>query len=191
MSPKLDKFLCEAFPKIFVERKLTPQKSCMGRGFECGDGWFPLIYQLCRNIQRHIDWNNEYVLSDDTNKLGLEKKKRKKTDRQLIPQFVALQVKEKFGALCIYHQGGDEYCRGLVDMAASVSWFICEVCGTGGPINVGHTKGWIQSVCAECAKDREFNRRIFYDAELRPPMKKAVTERKRKYDRSRKQNARR
>ncbi len=184
MSPSLDKYLCKTFPKIFVERKLSPRESCMGRGFECGDGWFPLLVILCRNIQRHIDWNNEIVMADDTNKLGLAKKKRKKTDRKLIPQFVALQVKEKFGALRIYHQGGDEYCQGLVDMAASVSWWTCEVCGIGGPQHVGHTKGWIQSTCPKCANAfRDYDKKVIMDKEYAKLLKRAEKERIKRYAR--------
>src|ERR1035437_4280930 len=131
MNKELDDYLCRKYPKIFVERKLSPMKSCMGRGFECNSGWWFIINSLCHQIQAHIDSHNERV-----------KKYGKKKDKP-IPQFVALQVKEKFGALRIYQQGGDQYCQGLVDMAASWSWNTCELCGKGGKRHVGHTTGWI------------------------------------------------
>lgn len=179
MNKVLDNYLCEAYPRIFVERSKSPRESCMGRGFECGNGWFPIINSLCHNIQEHIDWNNKMVLDDDTDKLGLAKKKRKKTDRKLIPQFVALQVKEKFGALRIYYSGGDEYCRGLVDMAASWSWSTCELCGNGGKRLVGHTTGWIGSVCEECSK--KIKRPIKFDTDIKKMLNKAIKQDLKRY----------
>jgi len=55
MSPELDKYLCEKYPKIFSERNKSPQESCMHWGLECGDGWFSIIESLCYRIQNHID----------------------------------------------------------------------------------------------------------------------------------------
>jgi hypothetical protein len=60
MNPILDKQLCEKYPKIFVERNMSPQESCMHWGLACGDGWFSIIDTLCCEIQRHID-NPPYV----------------------------------------------------------------------------------------------------------------------------------
>jgi hypothetical protein len=157
MNKTLDNYLCEAYPRIFIERSKSPRESCMGRGFECGNGWFPIINSLCYNIQQHIDGHNKYA------------KDRKEKP---IPQFVAEQVKEKFGALRIYYQGGDEYCKGLVDMAATWSWNTCEICGDGGKRLVGHTTGWIGSICGECSK--KIKRKIGYDKEIKAMLVKAV-----------------
>jgi hypothetical protein len=59
MKQELDKYLCKVFPKIFAERNLPMQETAMCWGFECGDGWFNIINQLCQNIQHHIDWKNK------------------------------------------------------------------------------------------------------------------------------------
>lgn len=175
MNKILDNYLCKSYPHIFVERSKSVGESCMGRGFECGNGWFPIIDSLCHQIQEHIDWNNGIALDDDTNKLGLgKKKKRKKTDRQLIPQFVALQVKEKFGSLRIYYRGGDEYCRGLVSMAKAWSWCTCEICGKGGKRHVGHTAGWIGSICDECSV--KIKRPIEFNTDIKKMLNKAIKE---------------
>jgi len=167
MNKILDDYLYNKYPKIFAERKLSPQESCLGRGFECGNGWMPLIDSLCYNIQQHIDSHNEWV-----------EKYGKKKDK-LIPQFVALQVKEKFGSLRIYHQGGDDYCQGLVDMAVSWSWNTCEICGDGGKRLVGHTKGWIGSICVDCSK--RIKKPITFDKEVKPMLLKAVREDLKRY----------
>ena len=136
----------------------------MGRGFECGNGWMPLIDSLCHNIQEHIDGHNKYAKDRKANP---------------IPQVVFLQVKEKFGALRIYHQGGDDYCRGLVDMAATWSWSTCEICGNGGKCLVGHTKGWIGSICVDCSK--RIKKPITFDKEVKPMLLKAVKEDRKRY----------
>lgn len=165
MNQVLDNYLCEAYPRIFVERSMSPFESCMGRGFECGNGYFPIINILCNKIQHHIDWHNRFA-----DKWGEDK----------IPQFVALQVKEKFGSLRIYYTGGDDYCEGLVVMAASWSWNTCEICGDGGKRLVGHTEnGWIASLCQGCAK--RLKRKAKLDKEILLMLDKAVKEDRKQY----------
>ena len=164
MNKELDNYLCHKYPKIFVERNLSPMESCMGRGFECNSGWCPIIDSLCHQIQEHIDGHNEYA------------KQRKEGT---IPQFVALQIKEKFGSLRVYYKGGDVYCQGLVDMAATWSWSTCEVCGKGGKRHVGHTKGWIGSICDECSP--KIKRKIGYDKEIKSMLAKAIKQDTKRY----------
>lgn len=159
MNEKLDKYLCEKYPKIFVERRLPVSESCMGRGFECGNGWFYLIDSLCHSIQEYIDGSNKYP----------------QEGKAAIPQMVFTQVKEKFGALRIYYTGGDDYCSGLLDMAECMSYRMCENCGTFGK-DVGRVeKGWIQSLCTECAE--MLKKDIVYNEELRKLVKSAGKER--------------
>lgn len=132
MREELDDFLVKKYPKIFANRFASIKESCMAFGFEHDDGWFWLLDQLCSSIQSYIDTNNEY----------------RKLDEQ-IPQVVATQVKEKFGYLNFYFNGGDEYIDGMVSLAESMSQHICERCGTIE--NVGRTKGsWIFTICKNC-----------------------------------------
>jgi hypothetical protein len=63
-----------------------------------------------------------------------------------VPQVVAAQVKEKFGTLRFYFDGGDDYVRGLVAMAESMSTVTCEECGNPGKQRGGR---WIQTLCDE------------------------------------------
>jgi len=71
---------------------------------------------------------------------------------EAVPQVVATQVKEKYGTLRFYYNGGDDYISGLVDMAVSVSSIMCEECGDLGRVRDG---GWIRTLCDEHAKDRK------------------------------------
>ena len=100
-------------------------------GFAVGDGWFNIINQTCQLIQSHIDWNKD------------------------CPQVVAEQVKEKFGSLRFYYQGGDEYCSGVVALAESMSGVTCEECGDIGWARGG---GWVHVTCNSCEAEREMKK---------------------------------
>ena len=60
------------------------------------------------------------------------------------PQVVAIQVKEKFGTLRFYYDGGDTKIDGMVRMAESMSGCTCEVCGSPGEIRGG---SWLRCLC--------------------------------------------
>jgi len=63
-----------------------------------------------------------------------------------IPQVVATQVKEKFGGLRFYYNGGDEYIDGITAMAEAMAEITCETCGKPGK-KTNH--GWIRTLCDE------------------------------------------
>jgi hypothetical protein len=60
------------------------------------------------------------------------------------PQVVAVQVKEKFGALRFYYNGGDDIVDGLVRMAERLSETACEICGDAGKV---YDHGWVTTRC--------------------------------------------
>ena len=99
----------------------------MGFGFETGDGWFWLIDNLCKTIQEYIDNNTR------------------------VKQVEVAQVKEKFGGLRFYTNGNDELISGMIWLAESLSYHICEKCGSteGKLIN---NKGWYRTLCNKCKK---------------------------------------
>ena len=135
MKQELDEYLCKVFPKIFVNR--GNELESIQYGFECGDGWFDIINQLCQNIQHHINWKNEQF---DKYGKGSE-----------VQQVVVEQVKEKFGTLRFYYQGGDDYIGGLVAMAESISGVTCEECGDKGESS---SEGWIKVLCEDHRNER-------------------------------------
>ena len=131
MKQEYDTYLCTTFPKMFVNRYKPMTETTMCWGFECGDGWFNIINQLCANIQHHIDWKNR--------------------NEEVVPQVTVDQVKEKFGSLRFYFTGGDEYIRGMATMAESMSGVTCEQCGNPGS-TVG--RGWLTTLCEKHAEER-------------------------------------
>jgi hypothetical protein len=126
MKQELEEYLCRVYPKMMTNCDLSVTKTSTCWGFECGDGWFQLLNQLMGNIQSYINWKNK--------------------DSEVVPQVVLDQVKEKFGTLRFYYTGGDDYIRGLVDMAESMSGVTCEECGKPGTRS---GSGWIRTVCIE------------------------------------------
>jgi hypothetical protein len=143
MNDNLDKQLCEKYSKIFAGRNSPMTETCMCWGFECGDGWYNIIDKLCGNIQNHIDWNNKQHI-----KLTEDNPYKLKIPDQ-VDQVVATQVKEKFGTLRFYYDGGDEYISGLVTMAESMSGVTCMECGKPGTTG---GRGWISTMCEEHRK---------------------------------------
>lgn len=67
-----------------------------------------------------------------------------------IHQVVAVQVKEKFGTLRFYYNGGDEVISGMVRMAESMSAVTCETCGNPGTLR---GSGWRYTACDEHVSD--------------------------------------
>jgi len=130
MKKELDEKLCKKYPKIFVDRNESMQKTAMCWGFDCGDGWYWLIDRLCSDLQWNTDNNNS---------------KRK------YPQITAVQVKEKFGGLRFYTQGASEAQYAVISFAETLSEYMCEKCGSTK--DVGQTRGWITTLCKECAID--------------------------------------
>lgn len=113
----------EYFPKVFP-------KIFSGKygGIAVGKGWFDILNSACTLIQSHLDWKPE------------------------IPQVEAQQVKEKFGALRFYVQGGDDYTQGIIAMAEQMSGKVCEECGAPGESRSG---GWVRTLCDTHEKERQ------------------------------------
>jgi hypothetical protein len=124
----------EKYPKMFDDTY---------GGFCADSGWWPIIESLCDNIQSHIDW--EQKTADQCAKLN-------KPIPEVAAQVVVAQIKEKFGGLRFYYDGGDDYIRGLVSMAESWADHSCETCGGPGKKRSG---GWIKTLCDEHDEERQ------------------------------------
>lgn len=118
-----EKHMTERFPKIFAE----PYS-----GFCCGEGWWPIITELCGQIQHHINWKNRQL--------------------DIVPQVVVGQIKEKFGGLRFYYSGGDDEISGMVRMAEAWANNTCETCGLPGKSRDG---GWIKTLCDTHEAERQ------------------------------------
>jgi len=148
MKKELQDKLFEKYPRIFRQKELPPDQTCMCWGIDTGDGWFNLLDALCFNIQDHLDQHNGEGEFEDN-------KKSHEEDHEPVRQVEAVQVKEKFGGLRFYWDGGDHFIEGLVSMAESMSVLTCENCGNPGTQS-GH--GWIWTACDVCRGAQEERR---------------------------------
>lgn len=147
MNPKLESKLFKKYPKIFRQKDLPMNQTCMCWGISCGDGWYNIIDTLCALIQFDID-NNKHK------------------------QLEAVQVKEKFGTLRFYtNYHGDQRQEGMISFAEYLSGITCESCGSME--DVSQTKGWIVTLCKRCLFKHENERyfrnikyRILYEIEI-------------------------
>lgn len=134
MDADLENTLYSKYPNFFSNKDKSPMESCMSMGIECGNGWYDLINTICWEIQqrnKNIESRNKY--NPENNEKLLD--------------FKFDQIKEKFGGLRVYYSGGDDYVRGLVDLAETMSYRICENCGNKGYAN---KNGWILTLCDSC-----------------------------------------
>lgn len=130
MNDILSKKLLDDFPRLFRDRSATS----MQRGFECGDGWFDLIYTLSRDIETVA---REGGLSPDSPEWPL-----------------CRQVKDKMGSLRFvvfaadgFAQVNERVSELRVD-ALNRSLQICEQCGKP---SVLVTDDCIATLCSEHA----------------------------------------
>jgi hypothetical protein len=113
----------KSYPKMFANKY---------GGFAVGKGWYPIIERLCSNIQQHIEWKNR--------------------NGEVVPQVVVEQIKEKFGGLRFYYQGGDDEVSGMVRMAEAWADVACEDCGGIGKRRGG---GWVRTLCDVHESERQ------------------------------------
>jgi len=118
-----EKEMRQTYPKIFSQP--------FG-GFAVGPGWWPIVKSLCGNIQHHIDW--------------------KAKQGHVVPQVTVDQIKEKFGGLRFYYEGGDDAIDGMVSMAESWASHACETCGNPGKTYSG---GWVRTLCEQHEQERQ------------------------------------
>lgn len=124
MNETLVKQLTTSFPNLY--RTAEAGGETLPRiGFECGDGWFNIIYNLSRNLEQMIN--------------DIPVKSRK--------CFQVMQVKEKFGGLRFYIGSGTEAMFKLIDQAEQESLRICEICGKSGELI--SMQGWYMTRCEE------------------------------------------
>lgn len=173
MKKELDEKLVKDFPDLYRDRNAPMTQTALCWGFEIGDGWFNIVYELSEFIQsrlanfneelmREYRYNNhldyEYTLTDkEKTKIGVGKF-----------NIIVDQVKEKYGTLRFYYHGEidddsmyDERQKqrltsicdeimGAEEMACRASSIICEICGNRGKLIGG---GWVATLCKEHAKE--------------------------------------
>lgn len=128
MNKNNEKALYDRFKTMYSGVDLPPTESLMCFGFECGDGWFNIIWNLSEELEK------------------------------LHPNIKATQVKEKYGTLRFYiagvpHEVFDDIYM-AIDQATLLSAKTCEECGAPGQLC--HAGYWFRTLCPECAKKSNY-----------------------------------
>ena len=96
-------------------------------GISISEGWYEIIYHLSSSIYSHC--------------------KFKKIDYPKVAQ-----IKEKFGGLRFYVDGGDDFTHGAIQMAENWASRTCETCGERGQRRSG---GWLRTLCDKHEAERQ------------------------------------
>lgn len=124
MDKRKEKLLADRFPDFWNDLYGDETATCMAHGFQCGDGWFQLIWNLCEEI--------EAALKSDP-----------------VEGFKVEQVKEKFGSLRFYVSDENPRIEHAIKQAGELSEVTCENCGSReGRIRVSN--GWHTCRCGYC-----------------------------------------
>lgn len=156
--------MAEKFPRYFGEGKRYG-------GFAIGEGWYDIIEALVSEIDHYTKWRRN-MRANDLRKLRAKNKGmealiqfmagKKHTPSEwdieraedamvdpidITPKVNWIrveQIKEKFGGLRFYYQGGNDEISGMVRMAELWAGRSCETCGNKGERRSG---GWIRTLC--------------------------------------------
>ena len=129
-----EKELMEKY-NAFIKPEKGIQNTLMGFGFECGEGWTPILEKLFEEIS--------------------------KLDR---PEgFDIVQVKEKYGNLCVYTNYSTDEIDELIEKAELESETKCEVCGQPGTMTKKH--GWYKTLCNTCSLEAGYELNIVGERE--------------------------
>lgn len=122
MSPELDRKLFETFPNLYRQRYLSMQETRMCWGFEHGNGWFEIVWDLSNKLEAMI--------------LALPEEAR--------GPYSASQVKEKFGTLRFYMSSETDEMSDAIREAEEQSAVTCETCGNPGTSGGSE---WLRTAC--------------------------------------------
>lgn len=157
--------MAEKYPRYFGEGKRYG-------GFAIGEGWYPIIEALVGQIDHYTKWRRN-MRANDLRKDRARDKGREAvlnfickgkvpsmwdeeraddimaTPHAITPRVEWIriqQIKEKFGGLRFYYDGGDDQISGMVRMAEVWADSTCEKCGNKGTRRQG---GWVRTLCDE------------------------------------------
>jgi hypothetical protein len=112
------------------------KENLMAFGFECEEGWHPLIIRCIKCLS---------LVAKECN-----------IDSEL------LQVKEKYATLRIYISSGNSEMYNIIDAYEKLSEITCEHCGNDDYKNVFEyvKQGWVKTLCKKCARKLKYKKII-------------------------------
>ncbi|MHB9118957.1 MAG: hypothetical protein ACYC2R_11880 [Burkholderiales bacterium] len=133
LHPELTEKLYAAFPRLYRGRHNSLYESSMCWGFECGDGWYPLLYDLSSELSNYLAEHPEL-------------------------DFEVVQVKSKFGRLRFHLSGYDVVTEEIIELACQRASVTCEFTGKPGQLCGNSARRFSMMVlCPEKAAELGFS----------------------------------
>lgn len=132
MKIELEQKLMDNFPFMRARNLWTGKLLNFAISCDCDNGWFDLIFNLCKNIQEILN----------------------KKPKNFVKGFYPLQIKEKYAGLRFYVSYGDDDIFKLIDEAEYKSNNICEICGNEGFLCIKNT--WYKTLCEVHMNEMDF-----------------------------------
>lgn len=152
-DPDADFFetLAKKYPALFKKAEIT----YVG----VGPGWYNIIDTLCSCIYRRYGqadrdvgyYQNKEVVDQDKLAEAIALRDVAEYDLPVI-----VQVKEKFGTLRFYTNGGTDEDDHYIRFAENMTAVTCETCGAPGQ---ARHNGWVKVLCDQHDKERMANRK--------------------------------
>ena len=130
MRKDLEEKLAKRFPTWF-NVNADVRHTLMPFGFQCGDGWFNILWRLCVDLEPLVA----------------------ELEKETGERFEVLQVKEKLGTLRFYVSHHADPIDERIAEAQGESSRTCEVCGQPGIQR--ETGGWVRALCETHAHSPE------------------------------------
>lgn len=143
---------------LYAEGQISERDTCMGFGCCCGDGWYKPLRTFVQKVKILNELGERYNI-----------------------RFVAKQIKQKYGTLRIYansqkiniqkqfiegYQVLQKMFEDILYKCECQSRELCEWCGnyggTEGKQLIG-TRGWINYICKDCARELTQKQTKIYD----------------------------
>ena len=124
--------------------------------FSIGEGWFDIVDILCGFLSHDIETAKrrlKYAMENPEAKFKqsiAELEKNVVTAREKLP--VLAQVKEKFGTMRFYVDGGTPEMHNYIEFAEAMTSRTCEVCGNPGKSRSG---GWVRVLCDKHSREQD------------------------------------
>ena len=124
-----EKELQEKYPKLFNNIYI-----------ECGEGWKSIIENMCEQIITH----EAFLESSGVHVVGFEDDLINEDDYCLVRFF---QIKQKFGGLRVYYDGGNNIIQDIVRDAETKALTTCEYCGSKENVKLRRRNSWLYTGC--------------------------------------------
>ncbi len=152
----------EEFAKKYPDLMTKSQQDYIG----VHKGWYHILDALFEKYTGRLESTRstlKYALENPDSKFTRsipELEAEVATALEEVP--IIQQIKEKFGGLRVYINGGNAEMRTCTHFAESMSYHTCEVCGSPGKLR---KDDWVKTLCDKHHNDKEAGEYIFVDEE--------------------------